>query len=45
MDKIEKFKEFLGPIAKEYSDGQLRQLQRDVQANPIPMFTEALFQT
>jgi hypothetical protein len=32
MDEIQKFKEFLGPVAQEYADGQLRQLRREMYA-------------
>ena len=32
MDEIEKFKNFLGPVAKEYNDAQLRQLRREMYA-------------
>jgi len=30
MNEIQKFKEFLGPIAEDYNDGQLRQLRREM---------------
>jgi hypothetical protein len=29
-DELEEFKRFLGPIAEEYSDSQLRQLRREM---------------
>lgn len=32
MDEIEEFKRFLGPIAKDYTDAQLRQLRREMYA-------------
>ena len=32
MDEIEEFKKFLGPIAKDYNDARLHQLQREMYA-------------
>jgi len=32
IDELEEFKLFLGPIAREYTDGQLRQLRREMHA-------------
>ena len=29
-DELEKFKSFLGPLAEDYGDGQLRQLQNEM---------------
>ena len=32
MDEIKEFKKLLGPVAKGYSDSQLRQLRREMHA-------------
>ena len=32
MDEIEQFKNFLGPAGKGYTDAQIRQLRREMQA-------------
>jgi len=32
MDELENFKEFLGPIAQDYSNAELRQLHKEMHA-------------
>jgi hypothetical protein len=32
MDELERFKEFLGPTARDYTNAELRQLQREMHA-------------